>query len=123
MCNFLGTIDNFKPLIENLDHGKYTIVVWDAPGVGKSRPPDRDYSPGYLYREADYAIALMEVCIVNIYKKNTITESELDTGVGCLHSSLLSYISAMYSVYNFLVFNGMIYYYIRKTILSGARSF
>lgn len=37
------------------------MVLWDAPGCGKSRPPDRDVSPGLFNRDADHAIALMEV--------------------------------------------------------------
>lgn len=57
----LGTNDDFKPLIEYLDHRKYTMIAWDPPGCGLSRPPDIDYSLAYLHHEADCAIALMEV--------------------------------------------------------------
>lgn len=58
---FAGTNDDFKPLIEYLDHRKYTMIVWDPPGCGRSRPPDIDFSPGYLHRAADCAISLMKV--------------------------------------------------------------
>lgn len=56
-----GSIGDFKLPVENLNLQKYTIVVWEAPGCGKSRPPDRDVSPGLFHRDADHAIALMEV--------------------------------------------------------------
>ena len=46
-----------------LDHNKFTIVAWDPPGYGKSRPPDRDFSNGakYLWQDASLAHALMQV--------------------------------------------------------------
>lgn len=59
---YLGSIfTDFKPQIETLNREKYTIVAWDPPGYGFSRPPDRDFSPGFFYRDADYAISLMKV--------------------------------------------------------------
>lgn len=63
----LGQIGDFAPLTENLDQAKYTIYVWDPPGYGSSRPPNRDFSPGFLYRDADCAIALMEALGVDRY--------------------------------------------------------
>ncbi|XP_029344468.1 valacyclovir hydrolase [Acyrthosiphon pisum] len=56
----LGQISDFRPLTENLDGDKYTIYVWEPPGYGRSRPPGKDLSPGFLYRDADCAITLME---------------------------------------------------------------
>ncbi|KAL5242281.1 hypothetical protein ACI65C_009691 [Semiaphis heraclei] len=63
----LGQATDFTPITENLDLDKYTIYIWDPPGYGSSRPPDRDFSPGFLYRDADYAIALMEALGVDRY--------------------------------------------------------
>jgi len=60
----LGSIfTDFKPQIETLNRNKYTIVAWDPPGYGFSRPPDRDFLPGFFYRDADRAISLMKVLI------------------------------------------------------------
>lgn len=39
------------------------MVIWDPPGYGFSRPPDRDFTPGHLHRDADHAAALMKVNI------------------------------------------------------------
>lgn len=59
---YLGSIfTDFKPQIETLNREKYTIVAWDPPGYGFSRPPNRDFSPGFFYRDADCAISLMKV--------------------------------------------------------------
>ncbi|XP_057336468.1 valacyclovir hydrolase-like [Microplitis mediator] len=56
----LGSIwTDFKPQIESLDKTKFTIVAWDPPGYGKSRPPDRDFSGDFGQRDADYAYELM----------------------------------------------------------------
>ncbi|XP_025411962.1 valacyclovir hydrolase [Sipha flava] len=64
----LGSIfTDFKPQIETLNRDKYTIVVWDPPGYGHSRPPDRDFSPGFFYRDANYAISLMKELQFNKY--------------------------------------------------------
>ncbi|XP_060869456.1 valacyclovir hydrolase-like [Metopolophium dirhodum] len=64
----LGSIfTDFKPQIETLNREKYTIVAWDPPGYGFSRPPDRDFSPGFFYRDADYAISLMKSLQIDKY--------------------------------------------------------
>ncbi|XP_050539267.1 valacyclovir hydrolase-like isoform X2 [Daktulosphaira vitifoliae] len=65
----LGSVSKgtLKTIIWNLDHKKYTIIVWDAPGFGLSRPPDRNYAPGFFYRDADYAISLMKILNINKY--------------------------------------------------------
>ncbi|CAL7934698.1 unnamed protein product [Xylocopa violacea] len=52
---------DFKPQIEGLDKGKLTLVVWDPPGYGKSRPPDRTFPDDYLQRDAVWACNLMKV--------------------------------------------------------------
>lgn len=62
MFYFLGSVwTHFKPQLENLDKNKLTIVAWDPPGYGKSRPPNRIFSDDFLQRDADYAFNLMKV--------------------------------------------------------------
>lgn len=57
----LGSIwSDFKPQIEDLSKEKFTLVVWDPPGYGYSRPPERDFSPGYFQRDAEMAFKLMQ---------------------------------------------------------------
>ncbi|KAI4500582.1 hypothetical protein M0802_004174 [Mischocyttarus mexicanus] len=51
---------DFKPQLENLDRNKLTIVAWDPPGYGKSRPPNRIFSDDFFQRDADYACNLMK---------------------------------------------------------------
>ncbi|XP_016656492.1 valacyclovir hydrolase [Acyrthosiphon pisum] len=63
----LGLIGDYTSLTENLDREKYTIYMCDPPGYGLSRPPNRDFSPGFLYRDADSAIALMETLGIDRY--------------------------------------------------------
>lgn len=61
---YLGSIfTDFKPQIETLNREKYTIISWDPPGYGFSRPPDRDFSSGFFDRDADCVITLMKVII------------------------------------------------------------
>ncbi|GLG98700.1 Valacyclovir hydrolase [Gryllus bimaculatus] len=57
----LGSIwTDFKPQIDHLNKSKFTLVAWDPPGYGKSRPPKRSFSPGFYYRDADFGVKLME---------------------------------------------------------------
>ncbi|OAD57074.1 Valacyclovir hydrolase [Eufriesea mexicana] len=57
----LGTIwTDFKPQITGLDGQKFTIIAWDPPGYGKSRPPDRTFPDDFLQRDADWAYNLMK---------------------------------------------------------------
>ncbi|KOC68981.1 Valacyclovir hydrolase [Habropoda laboriosa] len=51
---------NFKPQVEGLDKGKFTIVAWDPPGYGKSRPPDRTFPDDFFHRDATCARNLMK---------------------------------------------------------------
>ncbi|CAL8105430.1 unnamed protein product [Orchesella dallaii] len=66
----LGFIEaDFGPLLEKFDPSKYTVIVWDPPGYGKSRPPHRDFSIGAeMYeKDADCAATLMENLGFNKY--------------------------------------------------------
>ncbi len=62
ICIGSGESD-FGPQLANLDGKVFTIVAWDPPGYGKSRPPDRDFSKGKetFYEDARLAAALMKV--------------------------------------------------------------
>ncbi|XP_014241794.1 valacyclovir hydrolase [Cimex lectularius] len=56
----LGTIwSDFKPQVEFLCN-HMTVVAWDPPGYGKSRPPPRDFSGHFFERDADAGACLME---------------------------------------------------------------
>ncbi|XP_067006287.2 valacyclovir hydrolase [Anabrus simplex] len=64
----LGSIwTDLKPQVENLDRTKFTIVAWDPPGYGKSRPPSRDFSPGFCERDAEWAVKLMQALDIPKY--------------------------------------------------------
>lgn len=58
----LGTIHtDFQPQLDALPTllDNYTIIAWDPPGYGKSRPPERTFPPGFYHRDAYLADALM----------------------------------------------------------------
>lgn len=58
----LGTIrTDFQPQIDALPKllANYTIIAWDPPGYGKSRPPERSFPAGFYHRDAYLADALM----------------------------------------------------------------
>lgn len=58
----LGTIwSDFKPQIESLDGNKFTVVTWDPPGYGCSRPPNRNFTTGFYENDADQAHNFMKV--------------------------------------------------------------
>ncbi|XP_015430846.1 PREDICTED: valacyclovir hydrolase [Dufourea novaeangliae] len=58
----LGSIwTDFKPQIEGLDRGKFTVVAWDPLGCGKSRPPDRTFPDDFFQRDAAHACNLMKL--------------------------------------------------------------
>ncbi|XP_012217385.1 valacyclovir hydrolase [Linepithema humile] len=57
----LGSIwTDFKPQVENLNVDKLTIVAWDPPGYGKSRPPERTFPDDFFQRDATWAHNLMK---------------------------------------------------------------
>ncbi|KAJ8985323.1 hypothetical protein NQ317_008353 [Molorchus minor] len=56
----LGTIwSDFKPQIKGLDRSKLTIVAWDPPGYGYSRPPNRSFDVDFYENDADNAYDFM----------------------------------------------------------------
>ncbi|XP_018054319.1 PREDICTED: valacyclovir hydrolase [Atta colombica] len=57
----LGSIwTDFKPQMENMNVNELTIVAWDPPGYGKSRPPDRTFPNDFYQRDATWAYNLMK---------------------------------------------------------------
>lgn len=69
----LGTIwTDFSPQIIGFDLNKFSIIVWDPPGYGKSIPPKRDFCIDYLERDADLAAQLLQVCHFLFFKNLVI---------------------------------------------------
>ncbi|KYM78157.1 Valacyclovir hydrolase [Atta colombica] len=59
--NVSGSIwTDFKPQMENMNVNELTIVAWDPPGYGKSRPPDRTFPNDFYQRDATWAYNLMK---------------------------------------------------------------
>ncbi|KAK2576965.1 hypothetical protein KPH14_011929 [Odynerus spinipes] len=57
----IGSIwTDFGPQIEGLDRNKLTVIAWDPPGYGKSRPPNRTFFDDFFERDAKYAFNLMK---------------------------------------------------------------
>lgn len=52
---------DFKAQVEGLDRRKFSIVAWDPPGYGKSRPPDRTFPDDFFQRDAVRACNLMKL--------------------------------------------------------------
>ncbi|XP_012265443.2 valacyclovir hydrolase [Athalia rosae] len=58
----LGSIwTDFKPQVTNMDREKFTLIAWDPPGYGKSRPPNRTFPLDFFARDAGIAYELMKV--------------------------------------------------------------
>lgn len=53
---------DFQPQIEHLPKllPNHSIIAWDPPGYGKSRPPNRTFPLDFFHRDASVANALME---------------------------------------------------------------
>nr|CAD7459404.1 unnamed protein product [Timema tahoe] len=63
LCNpgVMGTIwTDFKPQIVSLDKSKFTLIAWDPPGHGKSRPPDVEYDPDFYNRGAEFTVKFLK---------------------------------------------------------------
>jgi valacyclovir hydrolase len=46
---------------EGFDRSIFTVIAWDPPGYGFSRPPVRVYDKDVYKRDADFAAKLMAV--------------------------------------------------------------
>lgn len=59
MPGALGTaVTDLLPQLEGLDPSVFSLVGWDPPGYGDSRPPDRDFTD-FFKRDAQVALTLM----------------------------------------------------------------
>ncbi|XP_069687585.1 valacyclovir hydrolase isoform X2 [Periplaneta americana] len=56
---------DFKPQVESLDRTKFTVVAWDPPGYGNSRPPTREFPLNFLEKDADWAVKFMQALSIN----------------------------------------------------------
>lgn len=57
----IGTgLGDFEHQLKGLDGEQFTLVAWDPPGYGKSRPPEKDFSDFYR-TDAAMAAKLMKV--------------------------------------------------------------
>lgn len=55
-----STRTDFAPQLDQLSKDKFTLVAWDPPGYGLSRPPDRIWTDHFLQTDADLAALMME---------------------------------------------------------------
>ncbi|XP_072949927.1 valacyclovir hydrolase [Epargyreus clarus] len=61
MPGALGSIwTDFKPQIEGFDREKFSVIAWDPPGYGKSRPPEREFPNDFYEKDADAAFEFMK---------------------------------------------------------------
>ena len=52
---------DFTPQLESLNSsGKLTLIAWDPPGYGKSRPPNRTFPNNFFERDAKVALNFMK---------------------------------------------------------------
>jgi len=59
MPGALGTaVTDLLPQLEGLDPNLFSIVGWDPPGYGQSRPPARDFTD-FFRKDAEVAVATM----------------------------------------------------------------
>jgi valacyclovir hydrolase len=45
-----------------MNKDQFTLVSWDPPGYGQSRPPQRDFSGIFYQRDGQMVVKLMDVC-------------------------------------------------------------
>uniref|UniRef100_UPI0037E704D3 valacyclovir hydrolase n=1 Tax=Semicossyphus pulcher TaxID=241346 RepID=UPI0037E704D3 len=55
-----STRTDFKPQLKSLNKECFTVVAWDPPGYGQSRPPERKFTPDFFERDAKDAVDLMK---------------------------------------------------------------
>ena len=66
-----NTRTDFAPQLEKLNKEKYTVYAFDPRGYGGSIPPKRDWPLQFLQRDAEDAVALMKVRLIDNIKQNT----------------------------------------------------
>lgn len=66
----LGTIwTEGKPQVEGFNREKFTLVAWDPPGYGKSRPPEKVFTTDFYEKDADMAYEFMKVTMKLVSEK------------------------------------------------------
>ncbi|XP_037078418.1 valacyclovir hydrolase-like isoform X2 [Pollicipes pollicipes] len=61
MPGALGSaLTDFGPQLKSLAGAELTLVAWDPPGYGLSRPPDRSFGPLFFREDAEAAAGLMQ---------------------------------------------------------------
>lgn len=50
---------DFATILPKFNRDKLTVIAWDPPGYGRSRPPDRTWPPRFFERDAAMGVALM----------------------------------------------------------------
>lgn len=66
----LGTIwTEGKPQVEGFNREKITLVAWDPPGYGKSRPPEKEFTTDFYEKDADMAYEFMKVDMKLVLKE------------------------------------------------------
>ncbi|KAI1294667.1 Valacyclovir hydrolase [Halotydeus destructor] len=59
---------DFTPLLEQMNPREFTLIAWDPPGYGFSRPPERVYNGSQTFQDdADLAAALMQKLGYSMY--------------------------------------------------------
>ncbi|KAK9871154.1 hypothetical protein WA026_011436 [Henosepilachna vigintioctopunctata] len=58
---------NFKHQITGLDRSKFTIVAWDPPGHGYSRPPERLLNSKFHEEDAATAHEFMKILSIESF--------------------------------------------------------
>ncbi|GAB6027788.1 hypothetical protein CHUAL_002022 [Chamberlinius hualienensis] len=51
---------DFSIQLEKLNRDKFTLIAWDPPGYGLSRPPDRTFPIDFFHRDAKMAAELLK---------------------------------------------------------------
>ncbi|KAL4716293.1 hypothetical protein ACJJTC_014773 [Scirpophaga incertulas] len=61
MPGALGSIwTDFKPQVEGFNRDQFTLIAWDPPGYGKSRPPEKKFPTNFYENDADSANEFMK---------------------------------------------------------------
>lgn len=67
----VGTIwSDFKPQVESLDRTRFTVIAWDPPGYGNSRPPNRKFTPNFYEEDAEATREFLNVSNYIRYKND-----------------------------------------------------
>ena len=72
-----SSLTDFGPQLKSLAGPDLTLVAWDPPGYGQSRPPGRQFGPGFYREDALTAAALMQVTVEGW---SLVTDQDVATG-------------------------------------------